>query len=250
MAVGFFFFACNCLSFLQSSPLTSSVNALHFITHDRARVTAAKFEESTPVKKVRFSRAQFLSALSLSALSFSLSIFFSYFFRRRSTSTPPPPLLTLLLFFLPPPPPPPPPPSSTKQTIDPDLGQEGPGQDPLFDGPSLHANAREKVEEEKTFFPFAFSSPPPPPPFETSRDPNPPFLPTFFFAFLFFLLPPHKKSTFRSKFTSGSFLPWLGGKKIGLEEQEEAENEEKGENTKKKKLLTSGEEAFGAETLF
>ena len=45
-------------------------------------------------------------------------------------------------------------------------------------------------------------------------------------------------------------MPWLGGKKIGLEEQEEAENEEKGENTKKKKLLTSGEEAFGAETLF
>ena len=101
-------------------------------------------------------RAQFLSLFS-----FSYSPLQELF--RRSTSKSLPLLTTSSLPLSSPPP------RQTKKTSDPDLGQEGAGQDAVLDDPPLGANAREEVEKKKKgearfffvllFFSFCLSFP-------------------------------------------------------------------------------------------
>lgn len=162
------------------------------LTRHRARVTASKFDESTPVKKVRCWRSKTRgrkSERNFSRFFLSVTLLFksSFAARRRKAF----PLLTTSSLPLSSPPP-----RQTKKTSDPDLGQEGAGQDAVLDDPPLGANAREEVEEKKKgearfffvllfffclLFPHHHPRPRPPPPlvffFSPSKNKNRHFVP-------------------------------------------------------------------------
>lgn len=135
------------------------------LTRHRARVTAAKFDESTPVKKVRCWRSKTRgrkSERNFSRFFLSVTLLFksSFAARRRKAFLFSPLLLSLSPLLLL---------DKQKQTSDPDLGQEGAGQDAVLDDPPLGANAREEVEKKKKgearfffvllFFSFCLSFP-------------------------------------------------------------------------------------------